>query len=498
MQCYSRGILKIEAAMTTALRTATAVGYFRVSSPGQAGERHVSLEVQEAAFARYCRAHNLVPLATFTDVASGRKDDRAQYRAMLGYVVEHGVSNVVVLFLDRFGRNPREILRRYWELGEQGITVQSINEDLREELLLLVRAGIAGQESRRTSERVRMALREAASRGKVVSKLPFGYAKVRDWQGERVEQVSQEAAVIRLAYDLAAVQNKGYKAISDELNRLGYRTKSGALFSAQSLRLFLLNPAMSGKMVFRGQDGQGEAIIKENAYPAILNPEEWDSLQQRLTIRREGRHRGRTNASDYLLSGLLRCGHCRGAMAGASKGPKKHRYYLCCNHKTAQARCELGGYHRKEALEAAILEYLGQYDDPDKVRELLQAQDTQADSRQEQELAKATARLSELETGMLNDLDRLDRNIITEAEYTKRAEVRREEQAGLQARKSTLEGSIAAQRDREAQAKAVPIRVSSFLEDFQGMDVVKAKAILQTIVKAAHVWKDGRIELEFR
>jgi hypothetical protein len=164
----------------------------------------------------------------------------------------------------------------------------------------------------------------------------------------------------------------------------------------------------------------------------------------------------------------------------------------------ARSLCEQRNSHRKEALEAAILEYLGQYDDPEKVRELLQTQDTQTDSRQEQELSQATARLSELETGMLNDLDRLDRKIITEAEYTKRAEVRRQEQSALQAHKAKLEASIAAQRDREAQAKAVPVRVSSFLEDFQGMDVVNAKAILQTILKAAHVWRDGRIELEFR
>ena len=51
-------------------------------------------------------------------------------------------------FLDRFGRNPREILRRYWQLEERGVAVHSINEDLREELMLLLRAGIAGQESR--------------------------------------------------------------------------------------------------------------------------------------------------------------------------------------------------------------------------------------------------------------------------------------------------------------------------------------------------------------
>jgi hypothetical protein len=156
------------------------------------------------------------------------------------------------------------------------------------------------------------------------------------------------------------------------------------------------------------------------------------------------------------------------------------------------------GEHRKDVLEKAVLEFLGQYSDPDKVRELLQAQDTQADSRQEDELARVTARLKDLETGMLNDLDRLDRKVITEAEYTKRAEVRRQEQAALQARQGELEASVAAQRDREAQVEAVPVKVRSFLEDFRGMDVVKAKAILQTILKAAHVWKDGRIEVEFR
>ncbi len=147
---------------TSAVQTDPAVGYLRVSGPGQAGERHVSLEVQEAAFADYCRSHHLHPVATFTDVASGRKDDRAQYRAMLTYVVENGISHVVVLFLDRFGRNPREILRRYWELQELGITVLSVTEDLQEELMLLLRAGIAGQDSKRTSERVIMALRKAA------------------------------------------------------------------------------------------------------------------------------------------------------------------------------------------------------------------------------------------------------------------------------------------------------------------------------------------------
>ena len=51
--------------MATAVRTSTAVGYFRVSSPGQAGERHVSLEAQATQFHSYCLAHNLQPVKTF-------------------------------------------------------------------------------------------------------------------------------------------------------------------------------------------------------------------------------------------------------------------------------------------------------------------------------------------------------------------------------------------------------------------------------------------------
>jgi hypothetical protein len=164
----------------------------------------------------------------------------------------------------------------------------------------------------------------------------------------------------------------------------------------------------------------------------------------------------------------------------------------------ARSLCEQRNSHRKEALEEAILEHLGQYDDPEKVRELLQAQDTQAESRQDQELARVTTRLQELEQAFLNDLDRVDRGILTEPEYLKRQEVRRQEQGGLQARKAALEASVAAQRNLEAQTAAVPVKVRAFLEDFRDMDVRQAKAILQGIVQAAHVFSDGRIELEFR
>ncbi len=76
----------------------------------------------------------------------------------------------------------------------------------------------------------------------------------------------------------------------------------------------------------------------------------------------------------------------------------------------------------------------GQYTDPAVVQELLDVQGQEADTRAVTALARVTARLGQLEQGFLNDLDRVDREIMTEAEYLKRQELRRGEQEGLQIR----------------------------------------------------------------
>ena len=94
-------------------------------------------------------------MGVFTDVQSGRRDDRKEYRRMVDRVLEGGVELVVVQFLDRFGRNPKEKLQRYWELESHRVEVVATDEDIGDELILLIKAGMAGAESRRTSERVR-------------------------------------------------------------------------------------------------------------------------------------------------------------------------------------------------------------------------------------------------------------------------------------------------------------------------------------------------------
>ena len=65
---------------------------------------------------------------------------------MVGYAIEGNADVIVVQFLARFGRNPREILQRHWELQDAGVSVVATDEDIKEELLLLIKAGTAGAE----------------------------------------------------------------------------------------------------------------------------------------------------------------------------------------------------------------------------------------------------------------------------------------------------------------------------------------------------------------
>ena len=42
---------------------------------------------------------------------------------MVDFAANGGADVVVVQYLNRFGRNPREILRRYWDLEERGVQI---------------------------------------------------------------------------------------------------------------------------------------------------------------------------------------------------------------------------------------------------------------------------------------------------------------------------------------------------------------------------------------
>jgi len=486
--------------------TLRAVCYARVSTARQAGERHSSLETQQERFFDYCRAHGLSPVDIFTDVASGRKDDRREYRRMLDFVLEGGAQVVVVQYLDRLGRNPREILRRYWQLEEQGIQVIATDEDLSQEIYLLIRAYLAGAESERNSERVRANMAKAIRKGTHVGREPFGFRRVKAIENNRVvtkwEIDLTQARAVRRMYELAVKENLGYKAIADRLTAEGFVAKEGRPFASFTVHTILTNPALKGTLVWgrkaRKVSKQAELVEIPQFFPPILSEEEWNELQERLALRREF-NRGKTHTSTYLLSGVLRCGHCRGPMVGKACG--RYRRYYCSRAMRGRALCSFYNGHSAPKLEKAVLDYLSQFADPKRVEELAKeiiASRLQAKTEHEERLVAIERRIKELDEVLLRDLDRLDRGLLTEEEFRKVSEVRRAEQTKLRAEREEASKALEAAKRLESLVANVPVQVTSFFQDLSAMDLTRRKAGLQQILKAVYVYTDGRIDIEFR
>ena len=489
--------------MNTTLTTKRAIGYLRVSTPGQAGNEHNSLETQEGRYKEYCQRNDLLPVCHFVDVVSGRRDDRKEYRRMVDYAIEGNADVIVVQFLDRFGRNPREILQRYWELQDAGVSVVATDEDIKEELLLLIKAGIAGAESRRTSERVRANMGRAVEKGVHAARAPFGLRRV--YQGKEVnwEKDPVEAPVVREMYRLSVEENRGYKAIADLLNTAGHHARSGRPFSSFTIQRILSNEAMMGDLTYGKNPKKGnpkqELVRVKGFFPAIFTEEEWQTLQERLGIRRES-SRGRAHSSEYLLSGIARCGYCGGPMTGkaaASYKDKQYRNYWCSRATRSRALCGHYNGHSTTKLETAVLEYLGQFSDPETVRGHIEAGDRDELPRKESELKDIEASLADLEAQFTQNLGFLRRGVLNEQEFVKANNMARDQQSAFQESKETLARWIEEQTGREETIERVPGMIKTFLEDFRNMEPRVQKAHLQTILKAAHVSRD-KIELEFR
>jgi hypothetical protein len=133
------------------------------------------------------------------------------------------------------------------------------------------------------------------------------------------------------------------------------------------------------------------------------------------------------------------------------------------------------------------------------VWDYLSAVDQKELVHREAELQDVEKRLADFDNQFLKRLDDLlKRGILSEQEFARANQAAQEEATRLETRRAELKGWLEKERDRASLADRLPQSIGTFLEAFEGLDIHQQKAQLQTILKAAHVYRDGRIELEFR
>lgn len=459
-----------------------AVGYFR-ELPNAAP----SLADQARAFLSFCETHGFEVASTFSD---GGVDDGSGtgFKQLVDYLrrPDKGFVVVVTPSLRSLGDDLGEAARRYFQLEGLGASVRFIDSDRDGTEALLEEWAQRG--SGTLGERVRAAMRKKAVRGEVLGRPPYGY-KVGNRR--RLELVPEEAVVVRYIYRLYLHEGLGIRLIARRLNSEGIRTRRGGAWSMVSIRDILRNRAYLGTYSRFG-------VRVPGSHPALISPEDFNAVQERLNARRTS-YTARTQSA-FLLSGLLRCGHCGNKMIGVSRrqswrrrgGERQqatYRYYQC-ESRTNQSLCD---YHtwRAEALEEEVLRQLSAPPDARTAR-FPHAGDVSAVLAEcEAERRRLQSRLKALDRKLQRHVDAATRGRLTrERLHSLSVDIARQ-QLEVEARLEELDRRAREQQDA-AERRRRQVRVlARLLDDWDRLPLTEKQEMLREVVDSITVMDDA-------
>lgn len=134
------------------------IGYVRVSTAKQ-GKSGLGLEAQRAAIAAYA-SQTGADVAWFTEIESGRRDDRPQLEAAIA-TARRQKAQIVLAKLDRLSRSVAFISA----LMQKGVDFRVADMPSATPFMLHIYAAMAEEEARKISERTIAALKAAKARG---------------------------------------------------------------------------------------------------------------------------------------------------------------------------------------------------------------------------------------------------------------------------------------------------------------------------------------------
>jgi DNA invertase Pin-like site-specific DNA recombinase len=291
--------------------------YARISSDRDGDNLAISRQLQDCAQLATNRGWTIVERYVDSDISAYSGKRRAEYLRMLDDIDAGAIEAVVVYHADRLHRHPRE-LEDFIDLCHRTQTkLATVSGDLdlsthEGQLLARITGAVARKESDDKSRRIRRKHEELAVAGKVSGggTRPYGY------EVDKRTIRPEEAEVIR---DCArrVIAGDSLRSICIGLNERPIPTVTGKSWTPQTLRRMLMSPRISGQREHHGE------IVAKAEWPAIITPRQTQQLQAKL-----GDPDRRTNRASrrYLLTRLLRCSHCSGALVARPRDDGRRRY----------------------------------------------------------------------------------------------------------------------------------------------------------------------------
>ncbi len=478
--------------------------YARVSSDAQ--DVSLSIGAQLRALREYAEKHGYTIVREFIDKAeSGRTSARPAFREMiaLAKTKEPPFDMILVWKLNRFSRNRVDSITFKELLRKRGISVVSINEPLENnpsgKLLEGIIEGMDEFYSANLGQDIKRGLREAASRGFFVGRLPpDGFHKVVVTDGNKSrhklepDPADSKSVLAVISAFTMAMKGWGTKEIAKALNKDGFRTSTGALRTKTYVYKVLTNEAYCGTLVLGGRPGykairSGEPPVRvENAWPSIIDKETFLSVQHKMTSRRPTAVHPRVLPSFYLLSGILFCS-CGRAMIGRS-AKSHHFYYYTCNRKFKEGSdsCHARSLPKKN-LERIVTEHIKSKilndDVLEKLVDLVNQDLDKAHSSYREKLEVLDAEVKDVSSRLTKLYDALETGKLELNDLAPRIKELKARQDELFKSRVLLEADMTIHGVQYVDVDQVKSYCSDLRSLLSEIDIVKSKAFLRSFVE---------------
>ncbi len=331
-----------------------AIAIVRVSTTEQAHEERYSIPHQRSHILEECkhRGYDLIHVFEFIQSGSTILSSTSKEKAeIIDFINNYNISTVMVHELDRLSRSMLDTLLFVDDLNRLGVSFISIHDGFdtttaQGQLQMHILSAFSEYFRKQLASKVIGGMIERAKQGKHMGRRPLGYRI--GLSGYEIDE--EESKIIRLIFTMYIEQNLGLRAIADHLNGMEVRSLRGNLWSHVSVREIIENEVYTGTFTWAD-------IRVEDNHQAIIDRAIWEKAQARR--RRKKGLGGRAQNNIFLLSGLIRCGHCNDStMVGrtARKGKYQYRYYVCNNYASKGTQVCPGGYYRADKIEDAVID----------------------------------------------------------------------------------------------------------------------------------------------
>ena len=310
--------------------------YARVST--EKVEQQASIKHQEEHFEELIRSNNRWKFAgSYIDdgISGMHADKREEFQRMLKDAKLGKIDMIITKEISRFARNTLDSIQYTRELLSYGVCVWFQNDGINtidddSEFRLTIMAGVAQDEIRKLSSRVKFGHAQSIKNGVVLGHRMYGYSNN---QG-KLELVPEEADMVRMIFQDYA-SGISTPRIEKKLWDMGYRSFKGGKINRDVIKNIIRNPKYKGyycggkvkvvDMFTKKQEflPQSEWIMFKDdgsRVPQIIDETTWEKANAYLRERGEAIKSRRTSfKNENIFTGKLFC-----ANDGAPYWMKQH------------------------------------------------------------------------------------------------------------------------------------------------------------------------------